>query len=169
MEEWKDVVGYEELFSISNRGRLFSKRTNRILKLNPVNGYMAHVTKIGGRRGVNKCLKIHQLVAKAFKDNPNNYTVINHIDGNKFNNCEDNLEWVTVSENVRHAYREGLMIPRRGEDVANAILTEEMITFCKENYIPRDREFGIAAMSRRFGVKCATLGHAMRGDTWGHL
>lgn len=169
MEEWKDVVGYEELFSISNRGRLFSKRTNRILKLNPVNGYMAHVTKIGGRRGVNKCLKIHQLVAKAFKENPNSYTIVNHIDGNKFNNCEDNLEWVTVSENVQHAYREGLIIPRRGEDASNATLTEEMITFCKENYIPRDREFGIAAMSRRFGVKRATLGHAMRGDTWGHL
>ena len=87
----------------------FSKRTNRILRLNPVNGYLAHVTKIGGRQGVCKCLKIHQLVAKAFKENPNNYPVVNHIDGDKFNNCEDNLEWVTISGNVQHAFREGLI------------------------------------------------------------
>lgn len=169
MEEWKDVVGYEELFSISNRGRLFSKRTNRILRLNPVNGYLSHVTKIGGRQGIYKCLKIHQLVAKAFKENPNNYPVVNHIDGDKFNNCEDNLEWVTISGNVQHAFREGLVIPRKGEECPNAKLTEELINFCKENYIPRDREFSIAAMSRRFGVNRATLGRAIRGDTWNHL
>ena len=49
-EVWKGVVGYEDLFSISNKGRLFSKRTNKILKQNIVgNGYNACVTKLNGR------------------------------------------------------------------------------------------------------------------------
>ena len=61
--------------------------------------------KKGGK--VYSC-SIHRMVAKAYLDNPDNKEQINHIDGNKHNNSVDNLEYVTASENMKHAFANGL-------------------------------------------------------------
>lgn len=65
-------------------------------------GYLFVCAKEEGRR---KNLLIHRLVAEAFIPNPENKPEVNHIDGNPHNNKVDNLEWVTSSENRKHAYR----------------------------------------------------------------
>lgn len=52
---------------------------------------------------------LHRLAARMFIENPNNKPFVNHIDGNKLNNCVDNLEWVTVQENSQHNHNIGLI------------------------------------------------------------
>lgn len=106
MEEiWKDIEGYEGLYQISNLGRIWTTKYKRFKNPTKCKGYL----QIGlSKNKKRKMYKVHRLVAIAFVSNPNNKPYINHIDGNKSNNRADNLEWVTQSENVSHAYKTGL-------------------------------------------------------------
>ena len=72
---------------------------------------------------------LHRLVAQAFIPNPNNYPIVNHIDGNKKNNNIKNLEWCTYQQNTNHAYRTGIFKAKGavhiGEKNPNKKLTEQ--------------------------------------------
>lgn len=152
-EEWKDVVGFEQYFKISSFGRLFSKRSNKILKQNIRKDKRVTVaTIIGGRGGKTKCFKIHRLVAEAFIPNPENKPQVNHKDGNPSNNFLDNLEWVSGSENIRHAIDTGLLKYKRGFENPRRILSEEVVKELKRICIKGDRKFGIKALARSVGV-----------------
>ena len=108
-EEYRDVVGFEEYFQVSNLGNVFSKRSNRILKQSTNGaGYRTFTTKIGGRNGSDHHFSVHRLVTEAFIPNPEGKPFVNHIDGCKTNNVVSNLEWVTAKENSAHAWSTGL-------------------------------------------------------------
>lgn len=104
-EIWKDIEGYENLYQISNYGRVKSIIRNKIKH---------YETNHNGYLRVNLCKKrkiehkrVHRLVAEAFIPNPQNLPQINHKDGNKLNNCVNNLEWCTPTDNVRHSVEIG--------------------------------------------------------------
>jgi hypothetical protein len=108
MEEWRAIVGTKGFIEVSNEGRVRSLLggTPRILKTQVDNkGY--HRVRVTIER-VKMSYKVHREVAKAFIDNPGNLPQVNHIDGNKDNNCVTNLEWVTNKENAHHAIKNGL-------------------------------------------------------------
>lgn len=116
MEEiWKDIKGYEELYQVSNLGRVKSLSRfayNHFTKeriMTPIitkKGYLQIRIRANCKA---KGFKIHRLVAEAFIPNPNGLPQVNHIDGNKQNNCVDNLEWCTCKENMQHAVTHGLL------------------------------------------------------------
>lgn len=104
-EEWRDIIGYEGLYQVSNLGRvksfLYHNGTNeRIIKpIRLKNGYY----NVGlSKNKISKRIYIHRLVADAFIPNPNNYPVINHKDENPSNNCVNNLEWCTQKYNMNY-------------------------------------------------------------------
>lgn len=101
-EEWKDIKGYEGLYQVSNLGRIYSCRYDRIRK--PSGNKYLHVVLCTNNNP--KSMLIHRLVAEAFISNPGNKPQINHIDGDTTNNMVDNLEWVTAQENINHAYKQ---------------------------------------------------------------
>lgn len=110
-EIWKDVVGYEGLYQISNIGRIKSLNYNKtkkenIMKQRCVKG--KEYFSIGIMKdGVSKEYKIHRLVAIAFIPNPDNKPQINHKDSDPKNNNVENLEWCTSAENIQHAFKYG--------------------------------------------------------------
>lgn len=110
-ETWKDIKNYEELYQISNYGRVksFYKNGNfKILKGAIKKGYH-QVALAKNKKIIYK--NVHRLVAETFIPNTENKPQVNHIDGNKLNNKANNLEWCTGSENMIHAYKHGLEKP----------------------------------------------------------
>lgn len=98
-EEWKPVVGYEGLYEVSSLGRVRSRQG--LLRQSLANRYPSVHLSRDGKQATHR---VHRLVASAFIPNPDGRETVNHIDGDRTNNAALNLEWVTTSENVRHAH-----------------------------------------------------------------
>lgn len=104
--EWRDVEGYEGYYQINNVGKVYSCHSHRLLTpYVSSDGYLRVNLSI---RGKVKIKMLHVLIANAFIANPYNFPIVNHIDGNKKNPLPNNLEWVTYSENSKHAFKHGL-------------------------------------------------------------
>lgn len=127
MEIWKDILGYKDIYQVSNTGKVMSLRNNKILKLSLCGRNRSKVGYYQVCLSLNSKLKycmIHRLVAKAFIENPENKREVNHINGDSLNNYVDNLEWSTSKENHKHAYDTGL-INDAGENNTRSVLTNQ--------------------------------------------
>lgn len=129
-EEWRDVVGYEGLYQVSNMGRVKSLErqsstfcqkgtmctysvNEKICKQHTVGGYlMVHLSNNNKK----KLVRVHRLVAMSFMPNPNNYPQINHINENKTDNTLGNIEWCTCKQNNNHGTRNKRMSSTQRND-----------------------------------------------------
>lgn len=120
VEIWKDIVGYEGLYQVSNLGRVKSlgngkthNSKERILKARKeTNGYLRITLTKDGKQ---KKYTIHRLVATAFIPNPDNLPIVNHKDEDKLNNRIENLEWCDAKYNINY----GTHIQRQVESQTN--------------------------------------------------
>lgn len=122
--EWKDVVGYEGLYRVSDTGVVISlgngastntltKKPREIVGRIGTNGYVK--VKLS-KDGIRHHTTMHRIVAQAFVPNYDNKEQVNHKDGNKRNNTTANLEWVTAKENIRHSVANGLQVAAKGAE-----------------------------------------------------
>jgi hypothetical protein len=154
MVEWRDINGYEGLYLVNSGGDIYSVRANKVLKQfyrgsRADNKYLVVDLNSGGNR---KTVSVHRVVAEAFIPNPNNLPCVNHKDGNKDNNCSDNLEWCTYSENNYHAFRTGLKNIPSGTKNKNSKLSYDDVVAIKKCLILGDPEYGTRPLSRKYGV-----------------
>ena len=115
-ENWKDTIG---TYQVSNYGEVRNKKTGNVLRQSKSRKGYKRITLLVN--GMHKSYLVHRLIAEAFIPNTNNLPQINHIDGNKENNCASNLEWVNNSQNQKHAYKNGLRSKKKGKENYNAI------------------------------------------------
>lgn len=168
-EVFEDLIGYEDSYQISDKGRIFTKRRldgNRIIygrELHPLITKDRYL-KVGlTKNGKTKRFYLHRLVAQHFIENPQNLPQVNHKDGNKFNNDVSNLEWCTKKQNQEHAVRNSLM--QHGEARPSAKLTEkDVLEIYQLKGVLSAKEIG-----ERYGVSKNTINVILRGEKWLYL
>lgn len=162
-EVWKTIEGHPN-YMVSNLGRVKSNKT----KFLPKNAYVDEK----GYHILSNCIdsddyyivnidgliqKVHRLVAQAFIPNQKNKPLVNHIDGNKRNNHISNLEWCTNSENIKHAYKNGLIIPKYGDQHSQS---KKVIAYKKneKKVFKTEKE-----ASEYFGVVPTAINNCLKG------
>ena len=161
-EIWKDILGYEGKYMVSNWGRVKSLNYNRtgkerILKAGDNgNGYLEVILF---KEGKGKHYKIHRLVAQAFLENSKGYNEVNHKDENKQNNCVENLEWCSRSYNNNY----GTGNKKRAEkSTNNPKISKAVIGINKVS--GEIREFpSIMEASRQLGIPNSNICACLKG------
>lgn len=157
--EWRPLVGYEDKFLISNRGFIFNTHTKKIIatRKDPQGYIQADLTY----NREQKTNRIHRLVALTFIPNPDSKPAVNHKDGDKNNNCLENLEWVTNKENTTHAYQKGLL-KNTGENNTQAKLTNQQVLEIRE----LKGKLSQSKIGHLYGISQTTVGLIHRNKTW---
>jgi hypothetical protein len=111
-EQWKDVIGYEGLYQVSDLGRVksFKKSQNKILKQSKSGDYLlVGIRKLNKSKTktIIKTIYIHQLVAMAFLNHKpcGMKRVVDHIDENKTNNCLYNIRIISHRLNTSRSIK----------------------------------------------------------------
>ena len=160
-EEWRDIVGYEGLYMVSNMGRIKSFYSNKARIIKPSKRSDEYISVGLYKGGHSVTHYVHVLVARAFLLNPEDKPQLNHINGDKTDNRVENLKWVTGSENMNHAYKIGLANATKGICHPNAKLTPEQVRYIREHYVKGSKEFGSEALARKFNVTGSVIRDAV--------
>lgn len=174
MEIWKDVVGYENMYQVSNLGNVKSLRRKKW------NGfdYQQVIEKIlsqklhQGYRYVNlsllgkgKLIGVHRLVAIAFLNNPDNKKYVHHKDNNPSNNHVDNLEWCTQAENIGYSVAQGRF--NQGTLSLRSKFTEEDVVEIRKRI--SNKEISQCKLAKELGVTQNCISEIVNRQTWKHI
>ena len=154
---WKKTL---DAYEVSDDGKIRNTKTSReIRQFVGKDGYMR--TQIAGKTRL-----VHRVIDNAYIPAEPGKDFINHKDGNKQNNNVSNLEWVTRSENLQHAYDHNLRNRPVGVKNGRCRLSKEQVSFIKENYRPGDKKYGAKPLAKLFGVAPQTISAVFCGQNW---
>jgi len=170
-EVWKPIKDYEGLYEISNMGRV--KSLSRKTKTKILTKDKIMKTKKGGggyiQAKLSKKSKIYspivsRLVAEAFCEKPHYANVVNHIDSVRHNNIWTNLEWVTHSQNMKHAFKCGHHT-QKGEKNNMAKLNMEIVKEIRK-YAEENSHLSQRQIAEKFGLKRENVKDVITYKTW---
>ena len=154
-----NVKSFEKVYYIG--------KGHKVRRVNPETNLTPSSDKDGYLRvGLSKHMKVryfkvHRLVAETFIPNSENKPEVNHIDGNKKNNCVSNLEWVTSKENYEHAIkiglRDSLTLNQDGINNPSAKFSIEQIKEIRQKYKYGDTEYGSRGLAKIYNCSPSTI------------
>ena len=163
-EIWKPIKGFPD-YQVSEKGRVKSLKfgNEKILK-SGING-SGYLTVDFFNEGKKQRKLIHRLVSEAFLENPEEKQEVNHKNGIKRDNHIQNLEWVTRSENLKHAFKTGLISNKGINNPGSKLSTNDVFQILNDlnvGFLQRE----IAA---RYNVARTTITQIKTGQNWSHL
>jgi hypothetical protein len=162
-EIWKDVEGYEGKYQVSSFGRVrsFKHGKERYLRAAPNDkGYLRVVLC----SDIKKNYFVHRLICDAFHPNPENKSSVNHKNGIKYDNRAENLEWVTHSENHKHAFKNGYMC-KKGSKHHLSKLTEQQVMEIKYGH----KGLLQKEIAKLYGVSARNISLIRLDKRWKHI
>ncbi len=177
-EIWKDIVGFEGYYQVSNFGNVKSlerkcKALGNKLRTVPSKAKAVTIDRYGypkvslDKDGHSYYFTIHRLVAQTFIPNPENKPQVNHIDGNKQNNCVENLEWCTAKENTDHSWKMGLQKIKHGSQRAWAKMNEEKVKEARKTYSLGG--VSLKELAKKYNICSQALHNIILRKTWKHV
>lgn len=177
-EIWADIEGYDGIYKVSTLGRVLScerivrngssfRKVVEKIKSPTISrgGYLSVTLFNAGRRGA-KTFYVHRLVAETFLPKEVGRGYVNHKNGVKTDASLENLEWVSFSENMVHAYENGLVVSSKGESAGKSVLKEIDVHEIRKMYksgIPQPE------IAKKFGVHQSNISLIVTGKTWRHI
>lgn len=176
-EKWAPIKEHEQLYAVSNYGRIKSlfreiKGKNGICYRYSEKLHTPQVDEHGYHRvtfrknTIPKQWSVHRLVADHFMDNPKNLPQVNHKNGDKSDNNINNLEWCTASQNMQHGYDELDHERMRGEKNGMTKLTPELIVLIKKSYSELK---SFTKTGLQFGISGTHVWRIVKNKSWEHL
>lgn len=174
-DEWREIKGMEGIYDVSRDGRVRSRARlvrgsrgglrpipARILRPRIIRGYCYVSLQAAGTVAQ---VSIHRLVAAAYLPETGGRRFVNHKDGDKKNNNVENLEWVTTSENNKHAFNAGLR-SNAGEANSNSVLTDDQVRDIRRRL---DQGETCASIARNYSVTDRAISRIKRRKCWRHI
>jgi len=166
-EQWRWVPGYENIYEVSNQGRVRSYKSKTAKLLKPASDPRGYVPIT--LHGPTQRFWLHRLVALVWIPNPQARVEVNHKNGIKSDCRVENLEWVSRSQNIRHAYESGLMPTtfQPGSRNHNTKLTEDDVREIRRLY--SQKEITQQELAQKYGVSKLTMHRILRELSWSHV
>lgn len=170
-EEWRVVGKYSGRYEVSSLGQVriakshVPKRIGTLRRL--VVDQYGYITVAMSAGGIRHTEFVHGLVAAAFIGPRPHGMEVNHKNGNKSDNRPCNLEYVTPSENARHAIRTGLAVPRRGAENGNSKFTESTISALRSDHATK--HWTLDELAAMYSMSKKSVQNITKGRSWKHV
>lgn len=162
-EEWRDVIGYEGVYKVSNLGRVqrlkgYKCAGNRILRIKLNKGYP---TLMLSKNGKTKRVSVHKLVTDAFIGPCPDGLEVNHIDHDRANARADNLEYCTRQRNIAYAVEQGRF--RAGDRASlNSVIVKEIKELLRQG-------ISVASIARNYGTSLGAISAIKSRRNWKYI